>query len=219
MRLEKIYFYSIFFRNHATFLLAPLSLPRNYSQLESKLYIDKHVELVERCKQGERKAQYELYKLYSKSMLNVCMRVVNHVGEAEDVLQEAFLDAFCNLHTFKGQSTFGAWLKQVVVNKAINHLRQRKMQLVDIEGYGGSDDGQDIADTEPYDEEGIQMDVERVRRCMEQLPEGYRVVLSLYLFEGYDHEEIGEILSISESTSRTQYMRGKKKLLEMLRAF
>lgn len=150
-------------------------------------------------------------------MMNVCMRVVNHVGEAEDVLQEAFLDAFCNLHTFRGQSTFGAWLKQVVVNKAINHLRQRKMELVDIEGYGYGDDDHDIADTESFDEEGIQMDVERVRRCMEQLPEGYRIVLSLYLFEGYDHEEIGEILGISESTSRTQYMRGKKKLLELLR--
>ena len=185
--------------------------------LESKLYIDRHVELVERCKQGERKAQYELYKLYSKSMMNVCMRVVNHVGEAEDVLQEAFLDAFCNLHTFRGQSTFGAWLKQVVVNKAINHLRQRKMELVDIDGYGYGDDDHDIADTESFDEEGIQMDVERVRRCMEQLSEGYRIVLSLYLFEGYDHEEIGEILGISESTSRTQYMRGKKKLLELLK--
>ena len=185
--------------------------------MESKLYIDKHVELVERCKQGERKAQYELYKLYSKSMMNVCMRVVNHAGEAEDVLQEAFLDAFCNLHSFRGQSTFGAWLKQVVVNKAINHLRQRKMQFVDIDGYGYGDEEHDIADTESFDEESIQMDVERVRRCMEQLPEGYRIVLSLYLFEGYDHEEIGEILGISESTSRTQYMRGRKKLLEMLR--
>lgn len=193
-----------------------MSLPRKYSRLEPKHYIDKHVELVERCKQGDRKAQYELYKLYSKSMLNVCVRVVNHIGEAEDVLQEAFLDAFCNLHTFRGQSTFGAWLKQIVVNKAINHLRQRKMQLVDIEGYGYGDDDHDIADDAPTDEEGIQMDVERVRRGIAQLPEGYRVVLSLYLFEGYDHEEIGEILNISESTSRTQYMRGKKKLLELL---
>ncbi|MCP1383428.1 RNA polymerase sigma factor [Runella salmonicolor] len=184
--------------------------------MEPKHYIDKHVELVERCKQGDRKAQYELYKLYSKSMLNVCVRVVNHIGEAEDVLQEAFLDAFCNLHTFRGQSTFGAWLKQIVVNKAINHLRQRKMQLVDIEGYGYGDDDHDIADDAPTDEEGIQMDVERIRRGIAQLPEGYRVVLSLYLFEGYDHEEIGEILNISESTSRTQYMRGKKKLLELL---
>ncbi len=149
--------------------------------------------------------------------MNVCMRVVNHNGEAEDVLQEAFLDAFSNLHSFRGQSTFGAWLKQIVVNKAINHLRQRKMQLVDIEGYGSGDNDTDIADEESLDEEGIQMDVERIRRGIEQLPEGYRVVLSLYLFEGYDHEEIGEILGISESTSRTQYMRGKKKLLETIK--
>lgn len=148
-------------------------------------------------------------------MLNVCMRVVNHIGEAEDVLQEAFLDAFCNLHTFKGQSTFGAWLKQVVVNKAINHLRQRKMQLVNIEDYGSDD--YDFADSEPFDEEGVEMDVARVRLALSALPEGYRVVLSLYLFEGYDHEEIGEILGISESTSRTQYMRGKRKLLEKLK--
>lgn len=148
-------------------------------------------------------------------MLNVCMRVVNHIGEAEDVLQEAFLDAFCNLHTFKGQSTFGAWLKQVVVNKAINHLRQRKMQLVNIEDYGSDD--YDFADSEPFDEEGVEMDVARVQLALSALPEGYRVVLSLYLFEGYDHEEIGEILGISESTSRTQYMRGKRKLLEKLK--
>lgn len=148
-------------------------------------------------------------------MLNVCMRVVDHIGEAEDVLQEAFLDAFCNLHTFKGQSTFGAWLKQVVVNKAINHLRQRKMQLVNIEDYGSDD--YDFADSEPFDEEGVEMDVARVRLALSALPEGYRVVLSLYLFEGYDHEEIGEILGISESTSRTQYMRGKRKLLEKLK--
>lgn len=148
-------------------------------------------------------------------MMNVCMRVVNHNGEAEDVLQEAFLDAFSNLHSFRGQSTFGAWLKQVVVNKAINHLRQRKMQLVNIEDYGSDD--YDFADSEPFDEEGVEMDVARVRLALSALPEGYRVVLSLYLFEGYDHEEIGEILGISESTSRTQYMRGKRKLLEKLK--
>lgn len=183
--------------------------------MEPKLYIDKHIELVERCKQGDRKAQYELYKLYAKSMLNVCRRVVNHDAEAEDVLQEAFIDAFSHLHSFKGEATFGAWLKQIVLNRALNHLRQRKMQLVDIEGYG--DDDLDIADTGPYDDTDVQWSVERVKRGMELLPEGYRVVLSLYLFEGYDHEEIGEILNISETTSRTQYMRGKKKLLELLR--
>jgi RNA polymerase sigma factor (sigma-70 family) len=187
-------------------------------RLETKLYIDRHVELVERCKQGERRAQYELYKHYSKAMFNVCMRILNHVGEAEDVLQEAFLDAFNNLHTFRNQSTFGAWLKQIVVNRAINHLRSRRVQWVDLDSYRpGEDDGLDMADSEPIDEEGVQLEVDRVRRVMQSLPEGYRVVLSLYLFEGYDHEEIGAVLGISETTSRTQYMRAKKRLLEMLK--
>ncbi|WP_323134410.1 RNA polymerase sigma factor [Tellurirhabdus rosea] len=195
-----------------------LSRPDSSARLETKVYIDRHVELVERCKQGDRKAQYELYKHYSKAMFNVCLRILNHVGEAEDVLQEAFIDAFGNLHTFRSQSTFGAWLKQIVVNRSINHLRSRRVQWVDIDSYRlGEDDGPDVADSEPFDEEGIQLEVDRVRRAMQSLPEGYRVVLSLYLFEGYDHEEIGAVLGISETTSRTQYMRAKKRLLELLK--
>ena len=189
----------------------------NNTNLEPPIYIDKHTELVERCRLGESKAQYELYKHYAKSMLNVCLRVLNHNAEAEDVLQEAFLDAFTHLHSFRGQSTFGAWLKQIVVNKAINQLRQRRLHLVNIEDQHFDSDELDLADSEPFDEKSLELDVERVKRGLNQLPEGYRVVLSLYLFEGYDHEEIGEILNISESTSRTQYMRGKKKLLEIMK--
>jgi len=193
-------------------------ITQNNTNLEPRIYIDKHTELVERCRLGESRAQHELYKHYAKSMLNVCLRVLNHNAEAEDVLQEAFLDAFTHLHTFRGQSTFGAWLKQIVVNKAINQLRQRRLQLVNIEDQHFGSDELDLADSEPFDEEALELDVERVKRGFRLLPEGYRVVLSLYLFEGYDHEEIGEILNISESTSRTQYMRGKKKLLEMMKS-
>ena len=152
-------------------------------------------------------------------MFNVCMRILNHVGEAEDVLQEAFIDAFAKIGDFRQQATFGVWLKQIVVNKAINHLRSRKVDLVNIDEYGLGGDEHDIADyadTETYNEDNTQYEVERVKRAMEQLPEGFRVVLSLYLFEGYDHEEIGNILGISETTSRTQYMRAKKRLLEIV---
>lgn len=186
-------------------------------------YPDRHADLVKRCQLGERRAQYDLYQQYVKAMYNVCLRIVNHEAEAEDVLQEAFIDAFSHISTFRGQSTFGAWLKQIVVNRAINHLRGRRMELVSLEsnlfGEDNSDgaDGPDWADAEPYDEDGIQLEVERVRRAMQQLPEGYRVVLSLYLFEGYDHEEISNVLSITETTSRTQYLRGKRRLLELLR--
>ncbi|HLL97087.1 MAG TPA: RNA polymerase sigma factor [Spirosoma sp.] len=185
--------------------------------MDSKPYPDRHTDLVKRCQQGERRAQFDLYQQYVKAMYNVCLRIVNHEAEAEDVLQEAFIDAFSHIGTFRGQSTFGAWLKQIVVNRAINHLRGRRLELVGLESNRfGEDDGPDFADAEPFDEEGIQLEVERVQRAMHQLPEGYRVVLSLYLFEGYDHEEISNVLNISETTSRTQYLRGKKRLLELL---
>jgi RNA polymerase sigma factor (sigma-70 family) len=188
--------------------------------LETKLYTDRHVDLVERCKLGDRKAQYEIYKHYSKAMFNVCMRMLNHMGEAEDALQEAFMDAFAHISQFRQQSTFGAWLKQIVVNKAINQLRSRKMQWVEIEEWqsmNGNDFSSEDNDNHNDWLDDASYEIERIRRAMQQLPEGYRVVLSLYLFEGYDHEEIGEVLGISEVTSRTQYMRAKRKLLDLMR--
>lgn len=181
------------------------------------MYTDRHVELVERCKLGDRKAQYELYKQYSKAMFNVCMRMLNHMGEAEDALQEAFMDAFVHINQFRQQSTFGAWLKQIVVNKAINQLRSRKMQWVEIEEWQTSNEDVLYAEDNHDWHDDTSYEVERIRRAMQQLSEGYRVVLTLYLFEGYDHEEIGEVLGISEVTSRTQYMRAKRKLLEIMK--
>nr|WP_310587226.1 RNA polymerase sigma factor [Flectobacillus major] len=167
--------------------------------------------MVEACRRGERKAQYEIYRLYAKSMFNVAVRILNHVGEAEDVLQDAFLDAFTKINDFRQTSTFGAWLKQIVINRALNQLRQRKAEIIDIEGV--ADDVED----EVYDDEAIDWEVARLQQAIHQLPDGFRTVLSLYLFEGYDHEEIAEILGVAESTSRTQYIRAKKRLLEILK--
>lgn len=176
------------------------------------IYIDKHYNLVVECKQGSKKACYELYRLYSKAMLNVAFRIVGDIAEAEDVLQEAFVDAFAKLKDFRQDTTFGLWLKQIVVNRSINLLRKRKLELVELE------DGhlENIADDESWDDEDVQYQVARVKEGMSQLPDGYRVVLSLYLLEGYDHEEIGQILNISENTSRTQFLRAKRKLIEIL---
>ncbi len=177
------------------------------------IYIDKHYNLVVECKQGSKKACYELYRLYSKAMLNVAFRIVGDIGEAEDVLQEAFLDAFNKLKDFRQETTFGLWLKQIVVNRSINMLRKRKLELVELEG----DHLENIPDEESADEEEVQYQVAQVKEGMKQLPEGYRVVLSLYLLEGYDHEEISQILNISENTSRTQFLRAKRKLMEILK--
>src|SRR5690606_17617004 len=166
---------------------------------------------------GERGAQYQLYKLYSKAMFNVCMRVLNHTEEAEDVLQEAFVDAFTHLHQFRQQSTFGAWLKQIVVNKAVSQLRSRKVQWIQIETLQNKNEEYDLVCSSEGDLENIELSIERVKQSLQMLPGGYRVVLSLYLFEGYDHEEISQVLGISESTSRTQYRRAKQKLFEIVK--
>jgi DNA-directed RNA polymerase specialized sigma24 family protein len=159
------------------------------------LFIDKHYNLVVECKQGSKKACYELYKLYAKAMLNVAFRIVGNIAEAEDVLQEAFLDAF----------------KQIVVSRSINLLRKRKVELVEL-----CDDVDNIIDEEQDDDEEIQYKVTQVKQAMNELPEGYKQVISLYLIEGYDHEEIGQILNITENTSRTQFLRAKRKLGEIL---
>lgn len=170
-------------------------------------------ELVERCKQGHAHSYEALYRQYSKAMYNTSLRIVNNTADAEDVLQEAFLDAFRTLHDFHYRSTFGAWLKRIVINKSINVLRTRKISWVDME----ATDLQEVTDDEPVNEDDIQYKVEEVKRMIGKLPDGYRTVLSLYLLEGYDHEEISQILHISHNTVRTQYVRAKQKLLSIIK--
>ena len=176
------------------------------------LFIDKHYQLVVECKQGSKKACYELYRLYSKAMLNVAFRVVGNIAEAEDVLQESFLDAFNKVKDFRQETTFGLWLKQIV-NKAVNLLRKRKMEWAELE----EGELENIADNVPEDDDELLYKVAQIKETMKELPEGYRLVLSLYLLEGYDHEEIGQILNIAENTSRTQFLRAKRKLVELLK--
>ncbi len=168
-----------------------------------------HGEIIDRCRQGDRNAHYQLYKLYSKSMYNIGYRIVNNEAEAEDVLQEAFISAFRSLEHYRGDATFGSWLKRIVVNKAINVLKTRKMEQLP-EG-----DDFDVPE-ETWNEEEFPFSVDQVKQAIEHLPDGYRSVLSLYLLEGYDHSEIAEILGISESTSKSQFNRSKKKLRDIL---
>ena len=171
-------------------------------------------ELVERCKSGD-SASYEIiYRQYAKAMYNTSLRIVNNTADAEDVLQEAFLDAFRSLHDFHYRSTFGAWLKKIVINKSINTLRKRKMDLVELEETGLAFS---IPEEERLDEKELQFKVQEVKKGIQKLADGYRTVLTLYLLEGYDQEEISEILGISHNTVRTQYIRAKQKLLQILK--
>jgi RNA polymerase sigma factor (sigma-70 family) len=172
-----------------------------------------HDELVERCRQGDRRSYGELYQKYSKAMFNTSLRIVNNTADAEDVLQESFVDAFGAIDSFAYKSTFGAWMKRIVINKSINALRKRKMQIIDIEKTSAVY----LPEEENYDEEELKFKVEEIKKAVKDLPNGYRTVISLHLFEGYDQEEIAEILQISHATVRTQYMRAKQKLLLLIK--
>ncbi|MBC7872553.1 MAG: RNA polymerase sigma factor [Ferruginibacter sp.] len=176
--------------------------------LTAAVYYD---ELVARCKQGDKYSYERLYSQYAKAMFNTSLRIVNNTADAEDVLQESFLAAF-RLDEFDYSSTFGAWLKRIVVNRSIDTLRRRKLTVVDIDEVAI----QGIQEAEPPDEETIQLKVADIKKTIIMLPGGYRTVLSLFLFEGYDYGEIAEIMQISEATVRSQYHRAKQKLLQIL---
>ncbi|NQU88691.1 MAG: sigma-70 family RNA polymerase sigma factor [Mariniphaga sp.] len=173
------------------------------------LYKNIHQDIIDRCKQGDSKAQFQLYKLYYKSMYSVTLRIVNNETEAEDVMQEAFLKALQKIDTYKGEVSFGAWLKKIVVNRSLDVLKKRKVVFEEI--------NERKHDLEDYKMDSKEVDINKIKDAINRLPDGYRVVLSLYLIEGYDHEEISQILDISNSASRTQYMRAKNKLRDYLK--
>ncbi len=172
-----------------------------------------HQDLLEGCKNGDQKAQFQIYKLYYKAMYNSSLRIVNDTMEAEDIMQESFLSAFEKIDTYSGTVSFGAWLKKIVVNRSLDALNKRKAVFEDIETHV---DLRDVDSEESTRYEEIDVRVEEVKEAIERLPDGYRVILSLYLLEGYDHDEIAEILSINSSTSRSQLSRAKQKLITEL---
>lgn len=174
---------------------------------------DIHRQLVEACKAGNRKAYNDLYNSYAKAMYNISYRMMNNTEDARDILQESFVDAFRRLQTFRFESTFGVWLKKIVINKCINALEKRKITWADE---AIPESVIETIDNEIIDEEQLQLSVERVKNALSSIPEGARVIFSLYLLEGYDHNEISEILHISESTSKTQFMRAKQLVKEIL---
>ena len=170
--------------------------------------LEVHKSIIEKSKRGHSGAQLDLYKLYSKAMFNTCYRMMNQLEDAEDMLQESFSSAFQMLHTFNYRSTFGAWLKRIVLNKCINEIKRRKLDLVYVES---------IPIEVPKNEETIGLSIEQIKKAMQQLPNGSRIIFSLYLLEGHTHKEIASILDMSESNSKSQYMRAKNKVKEILK--
>ena len=167
--------------------------------------------LVQQCIDGDHSAYRLLYERYNKAMFNTALRIVNQVADAEDILQEAFTDAFRQLKEFQGRSTFGAWLKQIVIFKSIALLKKKRIEFVEM------DEVPETADDLTATDENTWYTADLIRQSLQNLPDGYRTVLSLYLLEGYDQKEIADILNVAPSTVRTQYIRGKEKLVDLLK--
>lgn len=169
--------------------------------------------LIELCRKNDRKAQMELYNKYSKGMYYVAYRFFKDSFLAEEAMQESFIKAFSKLDQFTGDVTFGAWLKRIVINKSIDMLKARKLNTTAI-------NEQIMATPEEYENWEIENDratAEEVKKAIDNLPEKYRYPIHLFLLEGYDHNEISEILGITSVSSRTLVHRGKKRLQEQLK--
>lgn len=145
-------------------------------------------------------------------MLNVSYRIVGNVEEAEDVLQESFTSAFNKIHNYRGDSTFGSWLKRIVINNSLTAIKKKKFEMFNVNKL----DNENFNDNEP-EYMNDELNIDKVKNAINLLPKGFKIVLSLYLLEGYDHKEIGEVLDISKSTSKSQFNRAKKKLRLILK--
>lgn len=186
-----------------------MSLGQKYMEKTTKYMIFKHKELIEACVLNDRTAQMKIYNLYYKAMYNTSYHIVNDSFIAEDIMQDAFLDAFSKIGKFEWRSSFGSWLKRIVVNKSIdsvkktnNHIELNE-ELVDFA---------DDSDKDNFD--NIQCKLDEIKISLKSLSENYRTILVLHLFEGYDHQEISQILKLPYNNVRVRYMRAKRKLIE-----
>lgn len=168
---------------------------------------------IQSCIKGERKAQMQLYSAFYKRVYNSCYRILWNNYEAEDAMQESFIKIFSKLDLYEDNIPFEAWITRIAINTAIDKLRENKLEIVELkEAMTG-----DIEDTdENEDMEDISNKVEKIKNAIQGLPGIARIIMNLYLFEGYDHEEIAEILNITPGNSRIQFMRAKKKITELI---
>lgn len=175
------------------------------------LKIDLQDKWLERCKKGDRKAQYELYKQFVKPLYHAVIRLVPSKPEAEDIVQDAFISIFKNITQYRSESSLYTWMRRIAVNKALDEIRKKKIQWI-IEYKDVEPDLFEIPEEEPADE----MLINHLHGEIKRLPDGCREILTLFLFEGFKHSEIADKLNISESTSKTQYARAKKLLAAAL---
>jgi RNA polymerase sigma factor (sigma-70 family) len=161
------------------------------------------LQLIEGCRAGNRLAQQELFERFRRKMFTVCLRYLPDNFEAEDILLQGFLKVFNNLKQFSGQGSFEGWIRRIIVNEALMALRAKKMLFVEASEIHHS---QLSAVPEQL---GFSLDTDDLMAMVQNLPEGYRTVFNLYAIEGYSHKEIGDMLGISEGTSKSQLSRAR----------
>ena len=166
-------------------------------------------QLVEECIREKRRAQYMLYKKYAATMHGVCMRYSKSSAEAEDLLQEGFIKVFQKISTFRGQGSLEGWIRRIMVNHALNYLKSRRLMFVEEDPQRFSEKVADEPD--PANEEPL-FSPQMMMEAVQELPDGYKVVFNLYVFEEYSHKEIAEELGISENTSKSQLSRARRYL-------
>ncbi len=174
-----------------------------------EIALDEQVEL---CRNGDTRAYFDIYKQYAKPMLNSSMRILNNLADAEDMVQEAFADAFKNINSFVYKSSFEAWLRRIVINKSVGLIRKRKMSWVDFDtaNIGNAED-------EYFDEDAFVYEVEAIKKAIACLPDTQRMVFNLFTIDEIPQEEIGKLLGLSHNNVRTLYHRAKKKIIEILK--
>jgi RNA polymerase sigma factor (sigma-70 family) len=171
--------------------------------------------LINACQHNDRKAQIKLYEIYSQTMYNTSLRIVQDTMLAEDVVQESFIKAFLSLSQFRREVPFSVWLRRIVINKSLDELRKRKHALIVME------ENMPITESEQDNDEATSNTtsemIQAVKNAVNQLSDGYRVIFTLFYFEGYDHDEIAQILNITASTSRSQLTRARQKIVRQLK--
>ena len=170
-------------------------------------------DIIQGCRRGSRTAQLSLYKQFAQRLYVACLRIVGNSSEAEEAMQDTFLKIFTRLDQYHDGQCFEAWMHRIAVHTAIDYVRRQTPQWEEL-----SDNYAPECDSDEPDEEEIRYSVAQIKNASQQLPAGYRVILSLYLFEGYDMEEIASILKIQPPSVRSQYLRAKRKLVEIIAA-
>ncbi len=165
---------------------------------------------LEKLKQKDVLACKQLYLQYADAMYNICLRILQHQAEAEDALQEAFIKVFNNIQQYRNESSIGSWIKQIVTNTCLNVLKKRKIIFNEL------DDNVELSETESDNNNETDFSIDDIKKAIEELPQGYRVVFNLFTFEDYSHKQIADMLEISESTAKTQLFKAKRKLKELL---